>query len=362
MQGLKFTLSDLDYDLPESLIAQQPLPRRDASRLLVLDRGSLHQLNDARIVDLPDLLQPGDLLILNDTKVLPARFTLQRRSGGCVGGLFIRRESPGQWRVMLDHSNRLRVGEVLRVFHPPDQQASEAIFQLVERFEAGQWLASVEPIESVELILNRIGQTPLPPYIRRTDAGQQTEATDRSRYQTVYARQPGAIAAPTAGLHLTDQLLDQLRSRGIETAFITLHVGLGTFQPIRAGSLSQHVMHTEWYDVPQSTVEAINRCRQLDRRVTAVGTTTLRALESTAIEDETSRTVRSGSGTTDLFIHPPYRFRVVDALLTNFHLPQSTLLALVMAMGGVEAVRDAYQHAIRTGYRFYSYGDAMLIR
>lgn len=353
-----FRLSDLEYELPEELIAQRPLPRRDASRMLTIDR-TTGRIGDAAITDLPDLLQPGDLVIYNDTKVLPAKFTAVRKTGGKIRGLFIEEEHPGVWRVMLEGSRRLRVGERLTVGTKEDPKAA---FALEASCGQGCWRVRVEANGTVEEVLERIGETPLPPYIHRKRARSDDDVEDRSRYQTVYAQRPGAIAAPTAGLHLTQALLDRIRARGVETTFITLHVGVGTFKPISVKDVSQHVMHAERYELSRKAADAVGACRERGGRVVAVGTTTVRVLESAATPCPEDRLVRACSGTTELFIHPPYRFRVVDALLTNFHLPRSTLLALAMAFAGVDNIRRAYRHAVEQRYRFYSYGDAMFIR
>lgn len=350
----RLTLDDLDYVLPESLIAQQPVEPRDAARLLVVGPGD--GMTDACVADLPQFLRPGDLLVLNDTRVIAARFFLRRRSGGRVEGLFLSERSPGRWEVLLRNAGRCREGERLSFETacpcPP-------VVTLLERGDEGHWLIEIASAQRAEDLLAVAGIAPLPPYIRREVGVCRTDAaTDRERYQTVYAKSPGAVAAPTAGLHFTPELLTALKERGIEQAFVTLHVGEGTFKPVTADRLENHVMHAESFDLPEATVEAIRRCRERGGRVTAVGTTTVRVLESCA--DESGNLTARG-GQTRLFILPPFRFRTVDVLLTNFHLPRSTLLALVMAFGGVERVRAAYRRAVETGCRFYSYGDAMLI-
>jgi S-adenosylmethionine:tRNA ribosyltransferase-isomerase len=347
-------VSELHYTLPEELIAQQPAEKREDARLLVVDRrkGTWH---DSGIPELPELLRPGDCLVLNDTKVLPAKFYARRGAGGVVMGLFVAEEQPGLWRVMLRGSKRLRAGESLSFSSPHSQ---EAILRLVESLGDGQWRVTVDAPGTLEQVLERIGEAPLPPYIHRDPDRPADTADDRERYQTVYARQPGAIAAPTAGLHLTTELLEDLRDRGVQPVFVTLHVGVGTFKPVTAERLTQHAMDAESYEVPRATADALNACRQRGGRVVAVGTTSVRVLESAAACGQTVASVR---GSTDLFIYPPYEFGVVDALLTNFHLPKSTLLALVMAFAGIETTRRAYAHAIEEHYRFYSYGDAMLI-
>jgi S-adenosylmethionine:tRNA ribosyltransferase-isomerase len=359
-------VSQLDYELPDGLIAQKPTQRREDARTLTVDRAA-GAFRDERIIDLPNRLQPGDLLVLNDTRVVPARIVARRATGGVVRGLFVREESPGRWRVMLEGSRRLREGETLTT--AADARGSVTL-HLAEPLGKGDWRVCVEPVEPADRILDRVGRTPLPPYIHRSsatnerdkrDGDDERETSDRERYQTVYAARPGAIAAPTAGLHLTRALLGALRDKGVEIAFVTLHVGPGTFQPIACERLADHVMHEEWYELNDATASAIRACRRRDGRVVAVGTTSLRVLEASARSATAEEVVRSGSATTDLFIRPPYEFAVVDALLTNFHLPRSTLLALVMAFAGVERTRRAYQHAIDHKYRFYSYGDAMLI-
>lgn len=367
-----FCMADLDYDLPAELIAQRPLPRREDARLLLVG-GSPDGLRDARVVDLPELLEPSDLLVLNDTKVLPAKFAARRKTGGAVPGLFLREETPGQWRVLLQGSKRLRKGEVLDVVADADESI---VLELQEYHGEGVWLTRINAPGSPQQILSRIGRTPLPPYIRRNShaakgdthepdradsppGGQ--DAEDRVRYQTVYARAPGAIAAPTAGLHFTQALLDATRARGIDTTTVTLHVGVGTFKPIAVDNLADHVMHSERYELPPEAVEAVRRCRRRKGRVVAVGTTSVRVLESAAVGPRGDRLVEARRGTTELFVYPPYTCRVVDMMLTNFHLPRTTLLALVMAMAGVDTTRRAYRHAVEQGYRFYSFGDAMLV-
>ncbi len=350
-----FHLSDLDYDLPESLIAQAPPKRRQDARLLVIDRNN-GALRDTRITDLPQLLAPGDLVILNDTRVTPARFFARRKTGGRVEGLFLEETTAKRWRVMLKGSRKVREGETILA---GDASGEPVPLRLIANLGDGLWEVAVESDESPESILDRIGQTPLPPYIKR-NAGDQRDGDDRERYQTVFAAKPGAVAAPTAGLHLTRSLIGELIERDIETARITLHVGVGTFRPITAGRIDEHTMHTERFELSEDTAAAVKRCRARGGRGIAVGTTCGRVLEST-IAEGVSRTVSPRRGATDIFIYPPRRFGVVDVLLTNFHLPRSTLLALVMAFAGVDLTRRAYAHAIDSQYRFYSFGDAMLI-
>ena len=323
-----------------------------------MDRAG-QSLEDAAIRNLTRALNAGDLLVLNDTKVVPAKFTARRTTGGKVGGLFEREIEPGAWQVLLEGSRRLRVGEDLTIEAGPSRTVS---MRLEERIDSGRWRVSIEPKEPAERILERIGRTPLPTYIRRTkDQVTIRDAEDRERYQTVYARRPGAIAAPTAGFHLSESLLQNLADLGVETTFVTLHIGTGTFAPIRSERIEDHTMHDEWFELTRDAAQAVNACKARGGRVIAVGTSAVRVLESAVRRGENGGTLCADAGFTTLFIYPPYSFGVVDALLTNFHLPGSTLLALVMALAGADPVRKAYQHAIDRRYRFYSYGDAMLI-
>jgi S-adenosylmethionine:tRNA ribosyltransferase-isomerase len=336
--------ADFAYDLPEELIAQSPLAERSASRLLVLE-GSTGALSDRSIRDLPELVRPGDLLVFNNTRVLPARLLGNRaRTGGKWEGLYLQTLPDGAWELLCQTRGRLEVGETIAV--------GELRLTLVGRRD-GHWLARPESPGTALELLERYGQIPLPPYIRKGRA----EAADRDRYQTVYAQPAGSVAAPTAGLHFTPELLARLDERGIRRAFVTLHVGIGTFQPIKSDTIDDHQMHHEWGELPMTTVEEIERCRTSGGRVVAVGTTTVRVLETVAALGP----LAPWRGETNLFIRPPYSFRVVDALVTNFHLPRSTLLLLVGAFVGFDALLQAYRYAIENEYRFFSYGDAMLI-
>jgi S-adenosylmethionine:tRNA ribosyltransferase-isomerase len=341
--------AEFDYDLPPERIAQRPAARRDASRLLVLERRT-GAVADARFADLPRWLRAGDLLVLNDTRVLPARFYGRRASGGRVEGLFLAAEPNGAWRVLLKPSARLRAGERITLAgHPP------VAVELLASCGEGRWrlrpLTGGDPAE----LLARIGHAPLPPYIRRSGPADPADAEDRARYQTVYAARDGAVAAPTAGLHFTDELLGAVRAAGVRVAYVTLHVGIGTFRPIAAETVEAHRMHAEYACVPAATVEGVRAARAARGRCLAVGTTTVRALETAATAGGPL------DGWTDLYIRPGHRFGWVDGLVTNFHLPRSSLLVLVSAFAGLEPIRRAYRHAIEHGYRFYSYGDAMLI-
>jgi S-adenosylmethionine:tRNA ribosyltransferase-isomerase len=338
--------SFFDYELPSHLIAQHPCEPRDQSRLLVVNR-RFRTLAHRIFADLPDLLNPGDLLILNDTRVLPARLRGRReRTGGKWEGLFLRTLPDGSWEILCQTRGTLSAGEAIAL-------ESGASLRLLEKMPEGHWRVRSEDGAAATELLERCGHVPLPHYIRKG----QDLPEDRQRYQTVYARQSGAVAAPTAGLHFTRELFSRLEKRGIGTAFVTLHVGLGTFQPIQSEEYQQHRMHREWAELPAATVASIAACKSRDGRVVAVGTTTVRVLETVAA----SGGLRPWSGETELYIYPPYEFRAVDALLTNFHLPRSTLLLLVGAFTGVDLLREAYTTAIADSYRFYSYGDAMLI-
>jgi S-adenosylmethionine:tRNA ribosyltransferase-isomerase len=342
------TMPFLDYDLPSHLIAQKPASRRDESRLLVLER-RMGRIDDRSFRDLPDLLRSGDLLVLNDTRVLPARLLGKReRTGGNCEMLFLRELPEHVWELMAQTRGTLQSGEFIRIEPAPLR------LELLEKTPEGHWLARPARSGSPAELLALCGRMPLPPYIR----GGRGEPEDSERYQTIFARQPGAVAAPTAGLHFTPGIFDRLRERRIAWTHLTLHVGAGTFQPIRDDDFRQHVMHGEWCELPGAAAAAVAECRARGGRIVAVGTTSVRVLETVAATGP----IRAWSGETDLFIYPPHEFRVVDALITNFHLPHSTLLLLVSAFAGEDAVREAYRVAIEREYRFYSYGDAMLIQ
>lgn len=337
---MPLTLNDFDYDLPPELIAQAPLAERSASRLLIVGDA----LEDRQFADLPEYLRAGDLLVFNDTRVLHARLYGTKASGGHIEVLIERPIGPHEALAQIRASKSPKPGTTLRL--------ADA-FDVTVLGRAGEFfhLRFPETEDFVDL-LERHGKLPLPPYIQRA-AGD----TDESRYQTVYARSPGSVAAPTAGLHFDQALLERVARCGVKCAWLTLHVGAGTFQPVRADDLGEHRMHRERYVVPQETVDAIASTRAAGGRVIAVGTTSMRALEAAAQEGP----LLAGTGETEIFILPGFRFRVVDALITNFHLPKSTLLMLVSAFAGMETMRQAYRHAIARRYRFFSYGDAMLL-
>ena len=337
---MAWTLDDFDYLLPPELIAQAPLARRTDSRLLQVSP----QLADLQFSDLPRLLAPGDLLVFNDTRVIHARLFGAKASGGQVEVMIERPLGPHEALAQIRASKSPKPGTWLRLEDALDVEVigrAGEFFHL--RFPEGEDLIA---------LLERHGRLPLPPYIERA-AGD----TDESRYQTVFARNPGSVAAPTAGLHFDEALLARLAEHGVNSAYITLNVGAGTFQPVRVHDLSEHKMHTEAYFVPQATVDAIAATKAAGRRVVCVGTTSMRALESAARGGE----LEAGEAESDLFILPGYRFRVADALITNFHLPKSTLLMLVSALAGVDIIRGAYAHAVAARYRFFSYGDAMFL-
>jgi S-adenosylmethionine:tRNA ribosyltransferase-isomerase len=334
-----YSLSDFDFHLPPERIAQLPLPDRSASRLLHLDGAAIA---DRRFADIVDQLQPGDLLVMNDTRVLKARFFGVKESGGQVEVLVER---------VLDSRTVLAQVRASKSPKPGNRIKLADAFWVTAGERAGEFFTLSFEGDVFELI-EAHGRLPLPPYIEH-DA----DAFDETRYQTVYSKEPGAVAAPTAGLHFDEALLDKLKAKGVHTAFVTLHVGAGTFQPVRVEALDQHKMHTEWYTVPQATVDAVRAAKAAGRDVVAVGTTSLRALESASQTGE----LVAGSADTALFITPGYTFKTVTRLITNFHLPKSTLLMLVSAFAGFEEIRKAYAHAIANEYRFFSYGDAMLL-
>jgi S-adenosylmethionine:tRNA ribosyltransferase-isomerase len=344
-------LSDFDFDLPPELIAQEPLPERDGSRLLSVDTRT-GTLTHRWVRDLPELLHSGDLLVANDSRVFPARVVGVTENGASVELLLLgpAPKDEKRWEVLARPAKKLRVG-------------TKAVFGdgllhavVVESADYGRKIVELDCEGDIFEVLDRVGQTPLPPYIRRE--GGDLETRDRERYQTVYARERGSVAAPTAGLHFTPELLQTLERRGVDFAPLTLHVGYGTFQPIRTEAVEDHRMDAEWYEIPATTASRIEDARAGGRRVVAVGTTTVRTLESSV---DRAGPLRPGRGVTRLFIYPGFRFQIVDALLTNFHLPRSSLFLLVSAFGGTELMRRAYEEAIRERYRFYSYGDCMFI-
>lgn len=340
MQYLK---SDFYYDLPEEQIAQTPAEPRDSSRLLVYNR-STDKTEHGIFRDVADYLKAGDVLVVNNTKVLPARIYAHTENGGAVEVLLLKRLEKDRWEVLVKPGKKCVRGRTLYV--------SEELSLTVEDItDSGERIVRFNYGGIFEDILNRVGNMPLPPYIKK-------KLEDKSRYQTVYAQKDGSAAAPTAGLHFTPALLDGLREKGVEIAEVLLHVGLGTFRPVKEEIITEHKMHSEYYEIGEEAAETINRAKREGRRIIAVGTTSVRTLESAADE---SGYVKACSGNTEIFIYPPYKFKCVDALITNFHLPESTLIMLVAALTGREKVLSLYQTAVSEGYRFFSFGDAMMV-
>lgn len=340
-------VKDFTFHLPQDLIARNPTAQRDGSRLMLLDR-TAGSISEDMFCNLRQHLRPGDLLVMNDTRVIPARLFGRKPSGGRVEIFLLQRSSDGQerWECLLRSSKKFREGQDILL-----ESGMTAV--VLSRSDSENWLVEFTGSEPFDTWLEREGHIPLPPYLQRDDS-----AADRERYQTVVAREPGAVAAPTAGLHFTHELLARLAADSIETAFVTLHTGLGTFQPVRVEHVEEHQIHTERYIIPPATAEAVSRTKAAGGRVIAVGTTSARTLEYSA---QQSGHVEAGSGKADIYIYPGFRFKVVDALITNFHLPESTLLMLVSALAGREFVLEAYREAVSRGFRFYSYGDAMFI-
>jgi S-adenosylmethionine:tRNA ribosyltransferase-isomerase len=337
-------VADFDFDLPAERIALRPARPRDSARLLVV-RG--RDISDHGVLDLPQLLDPGDVLVFNDTKVIPAQLE-GRRGEASIGATLHKREGPREWQAFLRNAKRARVGDTI------DFGESVAA-SVIEKSEEGSALLRFHGDEPVELLLERAGRMPLPPYIA---SRREVDERDRQDYQTMFAREEGAVAAPTAALHFTDGLLEAFDARGIGRETLTLHVGAGTFLPVKSEKIEDHKMHAEWGRIDAATANRLNAVRDSGGRLVAVGTTSLRLIESAADEDGT---IRPFEGDTAIFITPGYRFKAIDALITNFHLPKSTLFMLVSALMGLDVMKSAYEHAIEVGYRFYSYGDASLL-
>jgi S-adenosylmethionine:tRNA ribosyltransferase-isomerase len=346
--------AEFDYRLPPDLIAQTPLESREASRLMVVDRGT-GEIAHHHFYDLPRYLQSGDLLLHNESRVIPARLFARKPTGGSVEILLLRQLAADTWEALVK-GRRIRPGLKLTVLHGPGGTPTDAVAEVVEEGERGMRVLAFD--RPTLPLAQEVGVTPLPPYIH-------TPLADADRYQTIYARSPGSAAAPTAGLHFTPRMLDKLKGMGIRSAFVTLHIGLDTFRPVDEESIDDHKMHTEYCMLAPDVARQVNCAKQAGNRIVAVGTTSVRVLETAArgapVTDARPSTVEPFDGPTDLFIFPGYVFRIVDALITNFHLPRSTLLMLVAAFAGRELVIRAYDEAIRERYRFYSFGDAMLI-
>jgi S-adenosylmethionine:tRNA ribosyltransferase-isomerase len=372
-QNGRVLVSEFDFHLPEELIAKHPLPDRAAARMLHVARAS-GRLEDRSFRDFPELLRPDDLLVFNNTKVLPARL-FGHRSGSRAQQIsgqnpaakeFLRgrvevlltkqlKASPPQWEALVHPGRKLGVGERIYFGAEANEASHELAAEIVGRGTFGERHLRFDPVEDFLAVLGRIGHIPLPPYIDRPDSPE-----DREQYQTVYAKPPGSVAAPTAGLHFTPEVLERIEQRGIEAAEITLHVGMGTFQPIRVDVVEEHRIHRERYEISEDAATRIQRAREAGRRIVAVGTTTVRTLEYAAETNRDSR-ITAQSSEADIFIYPGFQFKVVGAMLTNFHLPKSTLLMLVSAFAGREKLLQTYEHAVRERYRFYSYGDCMFL-
>jgi S-adenosylmethionine:tRNA ribosyltransferase-isomerase len=347
--GSRHRASDFDYEFPRETIAQHPLPERGASRLLTLERGS-GTVTHGHFGAFPDLLEPGDVLVLNSSRVIPARLTALRESGREAEILLVHPEPDGTWLAMVHPGGKLKAGRTVSF---GDDGAAEIVEVVGGGLRRLRFTGRLDPAGLME----RYGAVPLPPYIERP-----AEDADRERYQTVYAAVDGSVAAPTAGLHFTPETLERIAERGVELTETVLHVGPGTFKPVEVEEPEEHRMHAEWYEVPEAAAAVINRAKADGRRVWGVGTTVTRTLETAATRTDDAWVVSAGAGWTDLFIYSPFDFRIVDALLTNFHLPRSTLLMLVAAFAGYEHTMAAYRDAVTEGYRLFSYGDAMAIR
>jgi S-adenosylmethionine:tRNA ribosyltransferase-isomerase len=341
---------ELDFDLPPELIAQEPPAVRSASRLLHYQKRD-RSIGHRTFSDLPQLLRRGDLLVFNDARVIPARFTLRKDTGGRIEGLFLSEESPGQWRVLLKNVGK---GVGVKLLFSDDAKIAARV---LEKLEDGEYRIAIEPPTPAMLLLERLGRMPLPPYIRREKEHDARDELDRARYQTVFAKSPGAVAAPTAALHFTPELLHEFEACGVARTHVTLHVGMGTFKPVTSETLEGHAMHVERYSIDPVAAAALNAAKKEGRRIVAVGTTSARVLESQPADAGFA----AREGETGIFIRPPYQWKHVSALITNFHLPRSTLIALVAAMTGLEEQRRIYREAVEARYRFFSYGDAMLI-
>jgi S-adenosylmethionine:tRNA ribosyltransferase-isomerase len=337
-------VSDFDFDLPAERIALRPARPRDSARLLLVEDRSI---SDHQVLDLPNLLRPGDVLVFNDTKVIPAQLE-GRRGGASIGATLHKREGPREWQAFLRNAKRARIGDTIEF-------GEGVAASVVEKSPEGSALLHFHGEEPVELLLDRAGRMPLPPYIA---SRREIDERDRQDYQTIFAREEGAVAAPTAALHFTPALLDALHARGIGRETLTLHVGAGTFLPVKSEKIEEHKMHAEWGRIDASTADRLNAVRRSGGRLISVGTTSLRLIESAADEDGT---IHPFEGDTAIFITPGYRFKAIDGLITNFHLPRSTLFMLVSALMGLDVMKSAYGQAIEAGYRFYSYGDASLL-
>lgn len=350
METGHFKLSDYDYELPGELIAQFPIEKRDESRLLVLHKDHF-AIEHRRFLDIIDYLERGDVLILNDTKVFAARITGAKSTGGKVEALVVKEIEDGTWEMLLRSNSRLKENDILYF----DDNSVQG--RIISRCNDGGWTVEFKDGKEIKDVITTTGRMPLPPYIKRNNANDALNKQDFKRYQTVYAKNAGAIAAPTAGLHFTDKILEKISAKGIKLTRITLHVGLGTFEKIKEEDIRKHKMHKEFYTFTKETADIIKQAKSSGKKIVATGTTTCRALETIA----KNGAIKEGGGWTDIFIYPPYRFQLTDSLITNFHQPGTSLILLVSAFAGRENIISAYSEAIKHEYRFYSYGDCMLI-
>ncbi len=344
-------LSEFDYELPEDLIAQLPADKRENSRMLVLNRGK-HSISHKHFYDIVDLIEPNSLLVLNNTKVLPARLYGTKETGAKIEIFLLKQKENDSWEVLIKPSKRVKSGTIVKV-------SDELSVEVLERLEDdGEWLVKLIYNGNLLDVLHRNGNIPLPPYIERKLQSEDIKKLDFERYQTVYAKDEGSVAAPTAGLHFTEEILQKLKDKGVEIAYVTLNVGLGTFRPVKCENVLEHKMHSETFEITQEAADAINSAKQCGKKIIAVGTTTVRTLE-TAYQKYGE--IKACHDHSELFIYPPYDFKVIDNLITNFHLPKSTLLMLVSALAGKDFIFEAYKEAIENRYRFFSYGDCMYI-
>ncbi len=344
-------LSDYDYNLPEELIAQLPAEKRENSRMLVLNRDK-HSILHKHFYDIVDLIEPDSMLVLNNTKVLPARLYGMKETGAKIEIFLLKQLENDEWEVLIKPSKRVKNGTIVRI-------SSELSVEVIKRLEDdGEWLVKLIYEGNILEVLHRNGNIPLPPYIERKMQNEDIKKLDFERYQTVYAKDEGSVAAPTAGLHFTEDILKKLKDKGVDIVYVTLNVGLGTFRPVKCENILEHKMHSETFEITQDAADKINKARAEGKKITAVGTTTVRTLE-TAFQKYGE--IKACHDHSELFIYPPYEFKVIDNLITNFHLPKSTLLMLVSALAGKDFIFEAYNEAIKNNYRFYSYGDCMFI-
>lgn len=344
-------LSEFDYELPEELIAQKPSEKRENSKMMVLKRNT-RQILHKNFYDIVDLLDKDCVLILNDTKVMPARLYGYKDTGAKIEVFLLKEREDNKWEVLIKPSKRVRTGTELKI---SDELSAQVIMPLPED---GKWIVKMNFEGDFFKIIHKVGNIPLPPYIERKMANEDLKKLDFERYQTVYAREEGSVAAPTAGLHFTKEILQKLADKGVEIGYVTLNVGIGTFRPVKCDNILDHHMDSETFEIPEKTAELINRAKSEGKKIVAVGTTTVRTLETAY---KLYGKIQACKAASELFIYPPYEFKVVDNLITNFHLPKSTLLMLVSALASKEFIFEAYEEAIKNKYRFYSYGDCMLI-